>query len=361
MDRLSTVTQSQLEAIKTLDFARLVSCIYLAAKDGIRARDLFVRRWPGSPNLAAIEQQQKATIPAIGSGSLIPTSIAAAFVSYVTPFTILGRLEGLRRAPFLTRFHRSTEQLAFGWVGAGGPKPVAQAAFDALTIQPSKAAGIIILTDELARLAAPGTDGFLRDELRNGLVAFLDEQLVDPDVAVVADISPGSITNGVTPLPASGNTAETALADLRALLTEYVSNGGKIERCAILLSSQNAIGLRLLGNPAFENLTREGGELAGLPAVASDALGDQIVAVDVGGIFVADDGGIDISVSRQTSLEMLDNPTNTAATGTATTMVSLFQTNSIALKVERTLNWQATDGAVAVLDGAHYLGVGSPA
>jgi hypothetical protein len=36
---------------------------------------------------------------------------------------------------------------------------------------------------------------------------------------------------------------------------------------------------------------------------------------------------------------MLDNPTNDSVTPTATTMVSMFQTHSVALRAERVVNW----------------------
>jgi hypothetical protein len=36
---------------------------------------------------------------------------------------------------------------------------------------------------------------------------------------------------------------------------------------------------------------------------------------------------------------MLDNPTNATADGTATSLVSLWQTNSVGFRCERILNW----------------------
>ena len=42
------------------------------------------------------------------------------------------------------------------------------------------------------------------------------------------------------------------------------------------------------------------------------------------------------------------------------TIVSLFQTNQIGLRVERTMNWEAVPGAVQYVSGADYLALGSP-
>jgi hypothetical protein len=52
---------------------------------------------------------------------------------------------------------------------------------------------------------------------------------------------------------------------------------------------------------------------------------------------------VTIDASAEASLQMLDNPTNqsTAASGgpTPTTVVSMFQTNSVALRATRFVNW----------------------
>jgi hypothetical protein len=57
---------------------------------------------------------------------------------------------------------------------------------------------------------------------------------------------------------------------------------------------------------------------------------------------------------------MLDNPTNNID-GTATTMVSMFQTNSLALRAERYINWaRRRPEAVQWMDDVNWGSVGSP-
>jgi glycerol dehydrogenase-like iron-containing ADH family enzyme len=65
-----------------------------------------------------------------------------------------------------------------------------------------------------------------------------------------------------------------------------------------------------------------------------------VIALQPSEIFLADDGGFTVDVSREASLQMLDNPTNASADGTATTMVSLWQTNSVGFLCERIINWK---------------------
>jgi hypothetical protein len=66
-------------------------------------------------------------------------------------------------------------------------------------------------------------------------------------------------------------------------------------------------------------------------------------------------GPVEIATATGATLEMLDNPTNNAATATSTTHVSLFQSNSAAIRVERFISWQVVRaGAVAWIEGADY-------
>lgn len=56
-------------------------------------------------------------------------------------------------------------------------------------------------------------------------------------------------------------------------------------------------------------------------------------------------------MSTEASLQMLDNPTNDSVTPTATSLVSMFQTNSVAFRAERTINWtRRRDTGVALIE-----------
>ena len=57
-------------------------------------------------------------------------------------------------------------------------------------------------------------------------------------------------------------------------------------------------------------------------------------------IFLGDEGGIQVSVSDQATLQMDSAPTQSSiGTPTATAVVSMFQTNSVAFLVERFINF----------------------
>jgi hypothetical protein len=68
--------------------------------------------------------------------------------------------------------------------------------------------------------------------------------------------------------------------------------------------------------------------------------GRDVFLVNASDIYFADDGGIDIAMSDQASLQMDDAPTNASGpTVAATSLVSLWQTNSVGFRAERTVSW----------------------
>ena len=87
-----------------------------------------------------------------------------------------------------------------------------------------------------------------------------------------------------------------------------------------------------------------------------------VVLANARDIWLADDGQVTIDASREASLQMLDTgvggagaPTNNSATPTPTTVVSMFQTNSMAIKAERFVNWaRRRSSGVAYLTGVNW-------
>lgn len=379
IDSVRDLTDRLLIEQRATDFARYISSKFIASqmapalmgapssKSGSRVLDAFLRRWPDSPNLAAMRDLTLKTAVEPGTGApnnwaapLAVNPLAAAFVAFARPLTLLGRLP-LRRVPIGTPvLSPSTGSTGFGWAGAGLPKPVSSSAWSRTTLTPATAAVLSVVTKELLLTAAPESDVALRDDLAAGLAAGLDEYLMNPANAGVTGITPASITNGVT--PANSSTGD-ALEDLRTLARAYVAAGGQLASAAILISDNNAVALALRssagGGPDFSGLTVSGGVLGGLPAYASAAVGDQLVMIDLARLAYAEDSAVpDVAFSTQGAIEMRDDPSETP-----TTLVSLYQANLVAVRVERHVNWEYTGGpAIAIIDGVNYLQEGgSPA
>jgi hypothetical protein len=130
------------------------------------------------------------------------------------------------------------------------------------------------------------------------------------------------------------------------------------------MSARRALSLSLmrnaLGQKEFPDITMLGGTFEGLPVIVSEYVpsetaGDFVVLANASDIWLADDGSVVVDASREASLQMLDNPTNNSASGTPTTMVSMWQTNSVAIRAERWINWQKRrTAAVAVLSEVNW-------
>ena len=108
-----------------------------------------------------------------------------------------------------------------------------------------KAAGTVVVTDELTRLSAPGSETTMRDELVAGLVSFQDLSFLSPTSAPIASVKPGSITNGLTPTASTGN-LQTDVAAMLGLF--YAANPGG--EPVLIAAGQKAAQLRAM-QPGF--------------------------------------------------------------------------------------------------------------
>lgn len=296
------------------------------------------------------------TDPAWASPLVEYQNMSAEFIELLRPQTILGRMTGLRNVPFNIRMPGQTGGSSVGWVGEGQAKPVSALSFDTTTLRFTKVAGIVVLTDELVRFSNPSAEAIVRQDLTATIAQFLDEQFVDPAVAEVANVSPASVTNGVTPIAATGVDADSLRADVRAVFNAFIAANMTPSNGVWLMSPTVALAISMMTNPLgqqeFAGLSMTGGTFFGLPVIVSETLGTNIVLVNQSEILLADDGGVTLDASREASLQMNDAPT-----AGASTLVSLWQNNMVGLRAERFINWKRRrPQAVAFISGANYGG-----
>lgn len=295
------------------------------------------------------------------------TSAFADFVEYLRPQTILGKfgtdgIPSLRRVPFRIPLVSQTAGGAGYWVGEGAAKPLTSFDFSRTTMEPLKVANIAVLTEEVIRDSSPSAEAIVRDALRDALVARLDVDFIDPAKAAVAGVSPASITNGSTDdIASSGTDADAIRLDVRSVFARFIAASNAPSSGVWIMSATNALALSMMVNPLgqseFPGVSMTGGRFQGLPVIVSEYVGNVIILVNANDIYLADEGGIAIDLSREASLQMDSAPTQNSTTPTATSMVSMFQTNSVAFRAERTINWarrRAT--SVAYLTGVAYGG-----
>lgn len=368
-----TVKNTQ-KAEPGIQFARYAVCIAQAKGNIMQAAEIAKSRFPDNDavNLrikAAVEAGT--TTDATYAAPLVRSeNFEADFVEFLRPQTIIGQfgqngVPALNNIPFNVRIAGQTSGGAGYWVGEGAAKPLTAFDFNTIELRWAKVANIAVLTEELIRFSTPSAERLVRDALASALIARLDTDFVDPAKAAVAGVSPASITNGVTAIVSSGNDADAVRADIKALWAGYITNNINPTGAVYIMSATTALSLSLMtnpvgGNPEFPGVTMRGGSLNGVPVIVSQyvAAGTVILA-NASDIYLADDGQVAIDASREASLQMDNAPTMNSATGTGVAVVSMFQTNSVAIRAERYINWQKRRAqAVAVLTSADW---GTPA
>ena len=290
------------------------------------------------------------------------TYMASEFVELLRPATIVGRIQGLRRVPFMIRMPKAASGVSAGWVGQGAGKPVGKMDFDTVTLPQHKIACIVVLTEELVRFSNPAAEAVVRQDMIDAISQYMDQQFIDPTVTYSAGVRPAAITQGVSGTAFSGVTVANVLTDVAVMMNRLITGNISLKAGVWVMHPRTALFLSMMRTAqdvyAFPNITMTGGTFYGLPVVTSanmpiDTGNDTyIVLMDASEIYLADDGGVTLDVSREASLEMVDNPTGG---GTAVSLVSLWQNNLVGLRAERFITWKRRrDAAVALLEDISY-------
>ncbi|HFI2210318.1 TPA: phage major capsid protein [Pseudomonas aeruginosa] len=358
-------------------FARAAKCLALGHLEHRDAIGIAKSLYEGQDSIIAATQRlvtkaavaAATTSDATWAGPLVgdETSVFADFVEYLRPQTILGRfgtngIPSLRRVPFRVPLIGQTSGGDGYWVGEGLAKPLTKFDFERKTLEPLKVANIAVATMEVIRNSSPAADGIIRDQLAAALRERLDIDFIDPAKAAVAGVSPASILNGVAGIPSSGNTADDVRADIRALFNAFIAANNAPTSGVWLMPATTALALSLMQNPLgqaeFPGISMTGGELFGLPVIVSEYIptssaGAVVALVNASDIYLGDEGGVDLSMSTEASLQMDNAPDN--PTTASTVLVSLWQRNLVGFRAERAINWaRRRASAVAYLTGVNW-------
>lgn len=349
-------------------FARMARVKALAYTGQAGTRDelqIAQNLYPGDERLA--KAIVKAAVPAANTsnatwaGNLVNEGgvAFADFVEFLRARSLYGQISNRFRsipfdAPVLVQGSGGTAQ----WVKEGDAKPLTQWTYTRAKVSPLKVAAIAAATKETLMRASAQADAFLRDELARAVNARIDGSLIS-DAAAVTDESPAGLLNGTGALSLTGDGSVAGIrCDIAQFLKELVGDNLSVAGAFWVMPETVAIDLSLatneVGAPAFPGITPNGGTLAGLPVftsqyVPTESEGSVVALIKGDEIFLGDEGGVQISVSDQASLQMDNAPTMNSTTPTGSnSMVSMFQTNSVAFLVERFLNWQKRRASAVV-------------
>jgi HK97 family phage major capsid protein len=370
---------------KGTGFVRLIGAKWLSRNEFRNPADIAKERWGDTPEVEMVLRAGydatniadimigKTAVAAMNTTTsdaaaplVVAQNLASEFFDVLRASTIVGRLPNLRRVPFNISVPKALTDPTGYWVGQNDIKPVSSMTFEQVTLGFNKVAGIVPITEELAKFSNPSAEGIIRDALVGALTYRTDRDFLDPDIAAVTGVKPASMTNGVTPTVASGTTAAAFRADLGDMIATYLGLNMSPAGLVLVMTSSQAMRLGLmrnsLGNKEFPDIGVMGGSIEGIPVLTSENIvatggsptdGYPIVALNSREILLADDGGVTIDVSREASLQMDTAPDSPLTTSTI--QVSLWQQNLVAFKAERFITWKkGRTGAVQYISNAKY-------
>ncbi|AOJ42706.1 phage capsid protein [Burkholderia lata] len=288
------------------------------------------------------------------AGNLIyPETYAGDFIELLYPQTILGRLN-LRKVPFNVRIAGQNGGTTVGWVGEAKPVPVTSAKFNAIFLTWAKVYAIAAFSDELIRFSNPAAEALVQADLLKATAQGLDRTFIG-NGAAVANVSPAGMLNGVAGVKASGSEALHLIADIQTLTAPAIAANLDLSRALLVMSPARAQAIgamrNALGAKYFPDISKDGGTLENYPVITSNNCpGDQIVFLIPDEVYLSEDAGPQIDITREASIIMDSDPENAT-----TAPVSMFQNNMVAVRIGQFINWQKRRNLAAnVITGATY-------
>lgn len=353
------------EKFEGQNFTRMVIAKTLARLDGVGfALDIARKRW--SDRNPTLVQVVRAAIAGGGSDSgewgaelvTADTRYTGDFIEYLYARTLFDRLP-LREVPANVTIKGQDGTATAYWVGQSKSIPVSKPDFMSVNLTPLKVAALAVVSKELLRDSSPAAEMLVRDALVEASAQKVDSTFFS-NAAAVAGVSPAGILNGVTAISSAGNDVDGLIADIKALYAPFITaNNASGLQYATTESLAKSIGLmqNALGQDAFPGITASGGTLKGDPISGGGNVGaGDLILMKPSDIYKIGDRGVEVSMSTEAAIEMADNPAGASDTPTANgSVVSMFQTESVALKVVRPLNFaKRRASAVAYVGDADY-------
>lgn len=340
------------------DFVRYVKAYALHANEPEKAAPYAAQLY-GRASMPAI--LCRAAVPGVGTADLIgdpglAASAQAAFIDAADRGTILDKLKGLLRIVAPNQpFYPAAESTIAHFTGENKPIRCSRMAFSPDSLPTRKVGSMAVVSKAVLSSTTPEADNLFGRDMKREVGLARDRKLIDPSNAGDS-VTPASITNGAPSISSSGN-VKIDLAEAIELFE------GDFGTAAWVMHPRLAPAIgAAMGSGASTDLGLNGGILLGLRAICSAAVpmtssgASPLMLVDAGGI-AAFDEGLDLAVAESGAVELDDAPTGATDTpvGMSATIVSLFQTDCVAIRLTRRCNWKnGRPGGVVVVTGCTY-------
>jgi HK97 family phage major capsid protein/HK97 family phage prohead protease len=316
------------------------------------------------PNLVAV-MKAGVTGGGSGSGESLAEFVSADnrytgdFIDYLYAQTVFDSLP-LREVPANVAIKGLDGAWTGYWVGESKGIPASIGSGSSTSTTPLKVAALTVLSNELIRDSSPSSELIARDGLNEAHRQRIDTTFLST-TAASAGVSPAGMLNGIAALGTAGNTAADVLTDLGTLEDTFTSANMNGELHLIMRKTMaGALGRMrsTLGVYDFQGITRNGGSLLGMPVHVGNNVGaGDLIMLDPREIWKIGDRGVQISVSQEAMIEQDTAPQGATDTPVAASasMVSMFQEESTAIKLVRSINFgKRRTGAVAYIGNATY-------
>ena len=348
-------------------FIRQVIAKAVAHLDGVSPVAVAQRRWAKSnPVLFNVI---KTAVEGGGSGTgdwgaelvAADTRFTGDFITYLHGRTVYDRLP-LREVPANVQIKGQDGAATGYWVGENAAITASAQSFSAVNLTPLKVAAMAIVSNELLRDSTPAAEMLVRDALVEASSKRIDDTFLSTSEASAA-VSPEGILQNIVADSASGTDADALRADVKTLYADFIA-AKTASGLYFVMNPALAKSIQLLynalGQPEFSGITQDGGTLLGDPVITGDNVNSaHLILLNPREIYKIGDMGVQVSISREATIEMSDSPANESqgATTMAGNIVNMFQTESTAIKIVRPINFQRrrTDAyCVGYVDDAAY-------
>lgn len=358
------------DKFKGQSYTRLLIAKAIAMLHGpYQAVDVSTQRWGKThPKLV---QYIRAAVAGGGTGSgewgaelaQSDARFTGDFIEYLYSMTVYDKLP-LREIP--ARVHVKGQDGAHTgyWVGESKPIPMSKSDYSSVELTPLKVAALTVLSMELLEDSQPSAEMLVRDALVESCSQRIDTTFLSA-TAASAGVSPAGLLNGLTAITPSGTDLAAVRADMQSLIYPFITNK---HATGITLVMNPATALALswmygsLDQRAFPDINQSGGSLNGMPVVVGENVtAGNIIAIRPQDVWKIGDSGVQISMSREATIEQQDDPTGATDTPvgvTTTNLTNMFQEESVAFKVVRRINFQKRRStSVVYIQDAEYGGV----
>ena len=267
------------------------------------------------------------------------------FIEYLYASTVYDRL-GLRSVPANVTIKGQDGAATGFWVGQSKSIPATTGDFSTVNLSPLKVAAIAVTSNELLRDSSPSAEQLVRDALVQASSQRVDQTFLS-NTAASSGVSPAGILNGVTALGSNGQDDAAVREDLKELYAPFISANIPTDGLTLVMHPNLAVSIGLianaLGQDAFPNIGPNGGTLRGIPVVTGHNVGaTHMIMLKPSEIWRIGDTGVEVSLSREATIEQDTAPAGASDTPTAAsaTLMSMFGTESTAFKVVRSINYQ---------------------